>query len=171
VIEAFARVRARGKDAVLVLFGDGPERSRMEAAARQHAGGAFASDVVFAGFTKDRGELARSLASADALVHGCPFETFGLSIAEAMSTGLPAVVPDDGGAAEMHDPAAGETYASGDAAACADAVERLLARLETSADATREAAVRAAGKLPSVRDQFAEQIALYAELLARRSLT
>ena len=108
VIDAFCSVRARGHDAILVLFGDGPERDRMKARAAAAEAGAFAADVVFPGFTKDRAALAGSLASADALVHGCPFETFGLSIAEAMSCGLPAVVPDDGGAAEMHDPASGE---------------------------------------------------------------
>jgi len=178
VIDAFLQVRARGRDAILVLFGDGPERERMKARARgerdggasSHPGasGAFAADVVFPGFSKDRAGLARSLASADVLLHGCPFETFGLSIAEAMSCGLPAVVPDDGGAAEMHDPASGERYAAGDTDACAEALERLLDRVARDGDAMRAAAARAAARLPSVRQQFDEQIALYTELVARR---
>ena len=67
---------------------------------------------------KNREALAKHLANSDALVHGCPFETFGLSIAEAMSCGLPCVVPDDGGANEMHDPGSGERYRAGDANAC-----------------------------------------------------
>jgi len=169
VIDAFCAVRARGRDAVLVLFGDGPERERMKARAASAEGGAFAADIVFPGFSKDRAGLAASLASADVLVHGCPFETFGLSIAEAMSCGLPAVVPDDGGAAEMHDPASGERYAAGDTDACTDALERLLDRVARDGDAMREAAVRAASKLPTVKQQFEEQTALYAELLARRA--
>lgn len=175
VIDAFLQVRARGRDAILVLFGDGPERERMKARARSEHGehapshrGAFAADVVFPGFSKDRAGLARSLASADVLLHGCPFETFGLSIAEAMSCGLPAVVPDDGGAAEMHDPASGERYAAGDTDACAEALERLLDRVARDGEAMRAAAARAAARLPSVRQQFEEQIALYTELLARR---
>jgi alpha-1,6-mannosyltransferase len=168
VIDAFLRIRARGRDAILVLFGDGPERERMRARVATGEGGAFAADVVFFGFSKDRAALARSLASADALVHACPFETFGLSIAEALSCGLPVVVPDDGGAAEMHDPASGEQYPAGDARACADAVERLLNRLARDGDALRTAAVRTASRLPSVRQQFEEQIALYTELLERR---
>src|SRR5262249_7873155 len=151
VIDAFLRVRARGRDAILVLFGDGPERDRMRERAQTSEGGAFAKDVVFAGFSKDRAGLARNLASADLLVHACPFETFGLSIAEAMSCGLPAVVPDDGGAAEMHDPESGERYASGDMVACADAVEQLLDRVAPERDKLREAAVKAAARLPSVR--------------------
>ena len=180
VIDAFLQVRARGRDAILVLFGDGPERERMKARARGKgdgdgdapsnpgASGAFAADIVFPGFSMARAGRARSLASADVLVHGCPFETFGLSIAEAMSCGLPAVVPDDGGAAEMHDPASGERYAAGDTDACAAALERLLDRVARDGEAMRAAAARAAARLPSVRQQFEEQIALYTELLARR---
>ena len=158
VLDAFLRVRQR-RPAMLVLFGDGPERERM----RLRAGGS--PDILFPGFTRDRGVLAEALASADALVHGCPFETFGLSIAEAMSCGLPAVVPDDGGAAEMHGPENGEAYASGDADACAAAIERLLDRDRND---LRAGAIRTAARLPSVMDQFEEQVALYAELLARK---
>ncbi len=169
VIDAFCAMRARGRDAVLVLFGDGPERERMKARAASREGGAFAADIAFPGFSKDRAGLARNLASADVLIHGCPFETFGLSIAEAMSCGLPAVVPDDGGAAEMHDPASGERYAAGDAEACAAALERLLDRVGRNGDAMRAAAMRAASRLPTVKQQFEEQIALYAELIARRA--
>lgn len=164
VIDAFVELRARGRDAILVLFGDGPERARM----RERAAGSFEGDIVFPGFSKDREGLARSLASADALVHGCPFETFGLSIAEAMSSGLPVVVPDEGGAAEMHDPASGERYRAGDATACALATERLLTRLAEDGGAIRDAAARTAAKLPTVEEQFAGQIELYADLLERR---
>ena len=115
VIDAFHVLRQRNpeRDIVLVLLGDGPERERM----KERAAGS--PDIVMPGFVKDRATLARMLASADALVHGCPFETFGLSIAEAMSCGLPTVVPDQGGAAEMHVPEAGERYRSLDVDACA----------------------------------------------------
>ncbi len=158
VLDAFARVR-RSRDAVLVLFGDGPERERMRARAPR--------DVAMPGFTKDRDALASALASADALVHGCPFETFGLSIAEAMSCGLPAVVPDEGGAAEMHAEGAGEIYRALDVDACARAVERLLDRMAKDEASVREAAARGASRLPTVREQFEKQVALYTELLAR----
>ena len=165
VIDAFLRMRARepGRDMILVLIGDGPERARMTARA------AGCPDIVMPGFVKGREALARMLASADALVHGCPFETFGLSIAEAMSCGLPTVVPDEGGAAEMHVPEAGERYRALDVEACADATERLLARLERDADSVRAAAIRATSRLPNVIEQFEGQVALYNQLLERRA--
>ena len=163
VIDAFLRLRERSpeRDMILVLLGDGPERERMKTRA------AGSPDIAMPGFVKDRARLARMLASADALVHGCPFETFGLSIAEAMSCGLPTVVPDEGGAAEMHAPGAGERYRSLDVEACARAIVRLRDRLAKDADAVRSAATDVAGRLPNVIEQFAGQVALYDELLRK----
>lgn len=165
VLDAFLRVRAR-RDAVLVLLGDGPERARMQARA---AGSTYASDILFRGFVRDRAQLARLLASGDALLHACPHETFGLAIAEAMSCGLPVVVPDEGGAAEMFEPASGERYEAEDVDACAAALTRLLDRVASNGGALRAAATRAASRLPSVREQFEMQVALYTELLAGRT--
>jgi len=164
VIDAFLRLRERpGREGtILVLFGDGPERERMKARA------AGCPDIAMPGFVKDRAELARMLASADALVHACPFETFGLSIAEAMSVGLPAVVPDEGGAAEMHVPEAGERYCALDVQACTGAIARLLDRLEADPSPLRAAAAARAARLPTVREQFEAQVSLYEELLRRR---
>jgi alpha-1,6-mannosyltransferase len=168
VIDAFLRLRVRGRDAVLILFGDGPERDRMKERARVGEDGRFARDIVFPGFSKDRKGLAANLASADMLLHGCPFETFGLSIAEAMACGLPCVVPNDGGAGEMHDPESGEQYAANDVTALTDAAERLLDRIAKDPDRLRTAAARKAQSLPTVREQFEHQLSLYEDLLARR---
>jgi alpha-1,6-mannosyltransferase len=163
VIDAFHMLRAREpqREMILVLIGDGPERARMTERARG------SRDIVMPGFVKGREALAGMLASADLLVHGCPFETFGLSIAEAMSCGLPTVVPDQGGAFEMHDPEAGEHYRSLDVEDCARATSRLIERLARDAPAVRAAAARAAARLPNVREQFEGQIRLYESLLAR----
>ena len=166
VIDAFLRLRARSpkREMILVLIGDGPERARMTERA------AGCGDIAMPGFVKDRAKLAQMLASADMLVHGCPFETFGLSIAEAMSCGLPAVVPDEGGASEMHVAEAGERYRALDVDACAEAAERLADRIAKNAEGMRAAAVRGAARLPNVREQFEGQVALYNELLERRSV-
>ncbi len=175
VLTAFRKVRAT-RHAVLVLFGDGPERAAMEAqVARERASagaqsqrgsatqGGHYDDIRIMGFEKDRVQLASALASADALVHGCPFETFGFGVAEAMCAGLPVVVPDEGGAAESADEACGELYRAGDADACAAAIVRLLAR---DRDVLRANAEKARERIGSVDDYFARLVEVYAELLS-----
>jgi alpha-1,6-mannosyltransferase len=153
VLAAFGRVRAR-HGGTLVLFGDGPERERLRATAP--------AGVRFAGFETDRVRLASALASADVLVHGCPYETFGIGVAEAVACGLPVVAPDTGGAAESVDPSCGETYRSLDAHACAQAIERLLARDPVD---LRQRAIRAASRVPTLEQHFAVVLATYDDLL------
>src|SRR5205823_6380227 len=118
VLEGFARASLRRR-LVLLVFGDGPERPKLESLV------APGVDVRFMGFERDGDRLATALASADAFVHGCPHETFGLSVAQAIASGLPIVVPDRGGAAELAHPSFAELFRAGDAQACAAAVERL----------------------------------------------
>jgi alpha-1,6-mannosyltransferase len=157
VLDAFVKVR-ESRRAVLVLFGDGPERARLEARVKGR------DDVKLVGFERERSTLAAALASADALVHGCPYETFGLSIAEALASGLPIVVPDEGGAAEMFEGAAGEIYASLDVEDCAHAIARLLARDKAG---LRAGALAASAKVPDIGEQFARTFDAYRALLPR----
>ncbi len=154
VLDAFARLRER-RPAVLVIFGDGPERARLERRAPR--------GVRFLGFETDRLKLARALAAADVLVHGCPYETFGLGVVEAIASGLPVVVPDRGGAAESVDPSCSATYASLDSAACAAALETMLARDRTE---LRARAVDAAARVTTVGQHFRAVLSAYDDLLA-----
>lgn len=156
VLDAFARISAN-RAAVLVLFGDGPERKRLEDRAPP--------GVRFAGFEQDRDKLARALASADVLVHASPYETFGLSVAEAVACGLPIVVPRSGGAAESAEPKSSQIYPDLDATECAAAVERLLNRDPAE---LREHALEAAARVPSVDRHFALVLDSYADLLRGR---
>jgi alpha-1,6-mannosyltransferase len=162
VLQAFEMVQ-RDTPSVLTLFGDGPERPVLEAHARRLGG-----SVRFMGFERDRTKLAAALASADVLVHGCPYETFGFAVAEAMSAGLPQVVPNEGGAAELADGASSERYLAGDAAACARAIRKMLARVRRDRHSLQRDAVRAASKIPGVRDQFETTYETYARLLRDR---
>jgi alpha-1,6-mannosyltransferase len=161
VLDAFVRLRARRgatRDITLVLFGDGPERARLERRAPP--------GVLFRGFEQDRGRLARALAAADVLVHGCPYETYGLGVAEAVACGLPVVVPDAGGAAECADPVSAETYASLDPAACAAAIERVLARDPSE---LRARALEAAARVATNAQHYATVLATYDALLRERT--
>jgi alpha-1,6-mannosyltransferase len=80
VVEAFGRLPAK-LGVRLVLIGDGPLRERFAAEPGVHC----------PGFIRDRGLLARWLASADVYVSGMADETFGISVIEAQAMGLPVV--------------------------------------------------------------------------------
>ncbi|MFO0676318.1 MAG: glycosyltransferase [Polyangiaceae bacterium] len=163
VLDAFARIRAV-RPAVLVLFGDGPERNVLEGRASRL--GPAAADVTFMGFESRRDVLARNFASADLLLHACPFETFGLGIAEALAAGLPCIVPDEGGAAERVSDAA-MRYPTGDAD---DLAARAVAFLEGSESERKARATSLAAEIPSVHDHFASMMTHYRALLDARDL-
>lgn len=78
----------------LLLVGDG--RSRRTLVSRASG----SPHVVVGAPIKDRAALAATMASADALVHGCEAETFCIVGAEAHASGLPIIAPDRGGAAD-----------------------------------------------------------------------
>lgn len=130
----------------LVLVGDGRDRARL---VRQIGSNPH---VHLLAPVADRALLARVMASADALIHGCEAETFGLVAAEAAASGLPLIVPDEGGASDFVCSDTGEVYAAGDAAAAACAIARLLARDRVGLCA---AAALHAAAVPVIDDHFA----------------
>ncbi|WJY19097.1 glycosyltransferase [Alteriqipengyuania flavescens] len=76
----------RDMGAGLVMLGDGKLREPLEEVAR-----AEGLPIAFTGFIGDRAQLARALASSDIYVSAMADETFGISIIEAQSCGLPVV--------------------------------------------------------------------------------
>ena len=88
----------------LVLVGDGRERARIIRAAANNP------HIQLLAPIHDRATLAELLASADALVHGCEAETFCMVAAEARASGLPVIVPDQGGASDQARSGAGLLY-------------------------------------------------------------
>ena len=109
-----------------------------------------------------RAELARVMASADALLHGCEAETFCMVAAEARASGLPLITPDEGGAADQARASGGWIYRSGDPAAAADAIAQYCLGRETG--------VAGPGTdVPDPRtmdDHFQELFAMYEALIA-----
>jgi phosphatidylinositol alpha 1,6-mannosyltransferase len=102
----------------LVIVGSGPE----EAALRRAIPGA-----IFLG-ARHGEQLARIYASLDVFVHAGPFETFGQTLQEAGSSGVPVVAPACGGPLDLvDDGVTGNLVPPGDAVGIADAVRRLTA--------------------------------------------
>lgn len=139
----------------LLLVGDGPKRHKLEILAERYPTVAVLPRV------DDRDELARLLASGDALVHGCEAETFCLVAAEARASGIPLIVPDRGAAADQLVPGAGVTYRSGRERSLEVAIASFIDR---GAQLQRAAAARAS-RIRTMDDHFADLFARYSQLV------
>jgi alpha-1,6-mannosyltransferase len=144
----------------LYVVGDGFIRGSIEAHADK------ARHIYLAGWLKDRETLARTIASADVLLHGSSAETYGFAVAEALCCGTPVVVPDSGGAADLADPACAETYAGGHAGAAARALITLLQRDRNALSAAATAI--AAARIGGIESHFETLFALYQGAVAAR---
>lgn len=117
--------------------------------------------VCLAGFTKDRNEIAEAYASSDLLLHGSAAETFGLSVAEAICSGLPVVGPSVGGAADLIGDDNGLIYDAGNAESCANAI---LKCLDTPREIWRERLSRNVNSIKTVEEHFINLFDFYASL-------
>ena len=142
----------------LVLFGAGRDRARVIRATRG------SPHIVVAPAIADRDRLARMLASADALIHGCEAETFCMVAAEGAASGLPLILPDRGGAADHHRPGCGIRYAACDPR---DLGERLTAFLADDPQGERRRAAVLAPEVRLMDAHFADLFAVYERAPAR----
>ncbi|MEK5070631.1 N-acetyl-alpha-D-glucosaminyl L-malate synthase BshA [Sporosarcina sp. FSL K6-1508] len=94
IIESFKKV-AKEIDAKLLLVGDGPERTDMEALVVELG---IEQHVIFTGKRDDLPEL---LAISDVMFHLSEKEAFGLVLLEALACGLPSVATNVGGIPEV----------------------------------------------------------------------
>lgn len=123
LVHATGALSRRGMSAQLLIIGDGPLRRPLQALCQE-----LEVEAAFVGF-QDQSQLARSLACADLFVLPSGYETWGLVINEAMACGLPVVTTAVAGAGlDLVEPGVtGFLYPSGDRAALADCLARLIA--------------------------------------------
>lgn len=152
---------ARQQNVGLLLVGDGTKRAKLELLAERTRTATVLPQIT------DRNELARLLASADALVHGCESETFCMVAAEARASGTPLIVPDRGAAVDLLAPGAGTVYRSASEVSLERAIRRFIRR---GPELQRAVAVRA--RLVRTMDEhFADLFARYEQLAPRQSVT
>ena len=156
VIRAVAKA-ARRREVGLLLIGDGPRLQKLESLA------ARAGSVAVLPRIGDREELARLLASADALVHGCEAETFCMVAAEARASGIPLIVPDRGAAVDQLLPGAGMVYRSGSEVSLHRAIGRFVNR---GPELQRALAARSS-RVRTMDEHFAELFSRYEMLAAQ----
>ncbi len=94
VMEIYKRVNEL-KPAILIMVGDGPDRSKAEQFARENQ----LNNVVFVGNVKNPMEL---LSAADVMLLPSESESFGLAALEAMASGVPVVSSNAGGLPELN---------------------------------------------------------------------
>jgi glycosyltransferase involved in cell wall biosynthesis len=98
------------------------------------------------------------LARADIVLLASKYEPFGLSIAEALASGVPVVGTSEVGALEFVDPAVAVTVEPGDVAGMVRAIELLLARVGAAPAETR-ALARAEAERHFAREVVCTQLA------------
>ena len=149
---------ARRRDVGMLLVGDGPKRASLELLADRIGCAAVLPRI------SDREELARLLASADALVHGCEAETFCMVAAEARASGVPMIVPNRGAAIDQLVHGGGRTYR----AARQISLERAITGFIDRGPELQRAAAARARRGRTMDEHFADLFARYERLAPQR---
>jgi alpha-1,6-mannosyltransferase len=159
VLRAMSEV-SRHRKVGMLLVGDGSKRARLELQAER-----IPTVAVLPRIT-DREELARLIASADALVHGCEAETFCMVAAEARASGIPLIVPDRGAAIDQLVPGAGKTYRAANQISLERAIGRFIDR---GPELQRAVAVRSC-RVRTMDEHFADLFARYQTLVPQHAV-
>lgn len=123
LIEAVAQLVADGRDARLIMVGDGPMRDEIEAMIGQHG---LVEHVHLAGWASGQ-QVREHLNRSRVLVLSSFAEGLPVVLLEALAMGRPAVATQVSGIPEVVEPAqTGWLVPAGDAAALADAIGEAL---------------------------------------------
>ncbi len=169
-IDALAALGAPFGDVRYLIVGEGPDRERLEARARELGVG---GRVIFAGALPDA-EVAEAYATSTVylglsrLERAVHVEGFGLSLIEASASGIPVIAGDSGGTrSAVRDGETGLIVPPSDAAAAAGALKALLGNRERASG--MGAAGRRAVESHYNWDRVARETLAFAESVLSRS--
>ena len=121
LLRAFGRAFAADDSVVIDIVGDGNERLRLERLARamqqRHR-------ITFLG-SLDTDGVVKALERSHCCVSASDVETFGVTLIEALATGIPLVATRSGGPQDIVTPECGHLVPVGDEAALADAMRQV----------------------------------------------
>jgi glycosyltransferase involved in cell wall biosynthesis len=164
ILAALAQIRA--VPFTFVVCGDGPERPRLEALARELG---IADRVRFVGRI-DRDTIAKYFGACDVFVLASILEAAGNVLFEAMAAGRPVVCTDSGGPGEyVVEEETGFVVPVGDTAALADRIWLLLKNPELQDLLGAEGRRRALSEFNYDR-MVADLVDVYDEVLSGRSV-
>jgi alpha-1,6-mannosyltransferase len=153
--------RRLGHEPAVVFAGTGPDLDRVQAAVREH------KHMRYIGFVRDPADMAAWYASCEMGLALSGWETFGLSILEAMACGQTLVAANQGAAREHIEASdAGLTIPVADAEALADAVETLY-RDQAGRDGRAQRAIAYARSL-TWDNCFDRELVLYRMLAEKK---
>ena len=161
LLEALVALRDRRTDWLVEVVGDGPSRGDYESRVAQ-AG--MERWVHFLGAMSKRG-VAGTMRDSDAFVLSSRVETGPCVVMEAMACGLPVVATRVGDVSEMVSDRDGLVVAPEDVAALTDALDRMLASLDSYEGADISARARDRYGLAAVGRRL---MSIYGDVLAER---
>jgi len=126
-IQALRELLNRGINARLIFIGGGPLHKKLYDSSRD-------IPVTFWGYVANKNLLAEMIASADISIAPGPIETFCLAALESLASGTPVVASNTSAVGEFLVTATGRDVglvAENNGPAFADAIEELLAQLES----------------------------------------
>ena len=123
LIEAFDAVIDNHPEAELVLVGDGPKRNQLENEVQRRE---LTDQVQFPGYVPNK-ELPKRYQSASVFALSSRHESYGITLVEAMSSGIPVVAPRIGSIpATVEDGRTGLLYTAGSATELYTALDSFL---------------------------------------------
>lgn len=160
----------------LVIVGDGPERPRLEAFARDH--GLLADElkpgsVWFAGW-RSQHDCASILAGCDAMTLPSLRECGGAVVLEAMAMGLPVIATEWGGPADYLDTSCGILVEPSSRSGFIDGLSAAMVRLASSPELRSSMGRAAREKAQREFDWEAKvdrMIGMYGEVVSRRGFS
>lgn len=112
LLRSFQKVREKDPSICLEIVGDGEERARLEAISAQLG---LTQSVIFSGKMIERSLVRKAFHRAHAFVLPSNFETFGVVLIEALSTGLPVIATKAGGPQDIVSEKVGKLISPGNA--------------------------------------------------------